>query len=172
MKYAIVYSSQTGNTKFLAESIELLFEDKDYIKVETKEAYKVQADFFFIGFWTYRGECDNDTKVFLQSLKNKEVFIFGTAGFGRSNVYYARIMKKTLKYIDKSVSLYGTFMCQGRMSSKVRKKYEDKEESFFSKLYSRYMLKNYEAALDHPNGEDVKRLYLAIEDSFKFKNKL
>ena len=80
-RYAILFSSVTGNTKELADVIrETLPEEKcDYFGgVENQNP---TADMLYIGFWTDKGNADQATIQLLQKLKNKKVFLFGTAGF-------------------------------------------------------------------------------------------
>ena len=68
MRYAVIYSSNTGNTKKLAEVIaqELPKEDVVYFG-EVNEAAK-QADMIFAGFWTDKGCCSQDMMDFLGNL--------------------------------------------------------------------------------------------------------
>ena len=46
------------------------------------------ADTIYVGFWTDKGICDEQTAHFLQSLTNQKVFLFGTAGFGGAPAYF------------------------------------------------------------------------------------
>ncbi len=165
MKYAIVYSSKTGNTKFLAESLSSHLKERDCILCETRQANKVDADLYFVGFWTCRGECDKDTKHFLEMLKSKDVFLFGTSGFGESPAYYKKILKRTQKYLNASIKLAGSFMCQGKMPIQIRKKYEKKLNSIFYRMYAKRMVKNYDNALGHPNQQDLKQFFSEIENT-------
>lgn len=79
-RYAILFSSVTGNTKELADVIrETLPEEKcDFFGgVENQNP---TADMLYIGFWTDKGNADQAAIQLLQKLKNKKVFLFGTAG--------------------------------------------------------------------------------------------
>lgn len=92
-RYAILFSSVTGNTKELADVIrETLPEEKcDFFGgVENQEP---TADMLYIGFWTDKGNADQATIQLLQKLKNKKVFLFGTAGFGGSEAYFRKILE-------------------------------------------------------------------------------
>ena len=93
-RYAILFSSVTGNTKELADVIrETLPEEKcDFFGgVENQEP---TADMLYIGFWTDKGNADQATIQLLQKLKNKKVFLFGTAGFGGSEAYFRKILER------------------------------------------------------------------------------
>ena len=58
MKYAIVYSSRTGNTELLAQRLRdsLPKEDCLYVGPPNKEA--LAAEKLYVGFWTDKGTCD------------------------------------------------------------------------------------------------------------------
>ena len=94
MSYAIVYSSKTGNTKILADTLHdcLPQEGCDYFGVPDPAA--MEADTLYVGFWTDKGNADESTSDFLKQLHGKNIFLFGTAGFGGSEEYFNKILKK------------------------------------------------------------------------------
>ena len=111
-RYSIIYSSKTGNTKKLAEAIyNTLPQNKcDYYGTVDK-IDDVLSNVIYIGFWTEKGNADHLTIDFLNKLKNKKIFLFGTAGYGESEKYFdefiaedtARILKLTKKVNDGEV---------------------------------------------------------------------
>ena len=159
MKYAIIYSSTTGNTKMLAEALALYMKKTDCVLCETKHADAIDADFYFVGFWTFRGKCDKNTQQFLKKLEHKYIFLFGTAGFGSSNAYYKKILRRTRKHLHASTKLAGSFMCQGKMPPQIRKKYESMLHPIVARKYANYMIRNYDRAFNHPNQQDLDELY-------------
>lgn len=92
MKYAIVFSSQTGNTKQLAEAVSSVLPQADLCFFGSPSQEALQAERLFIGFWTDKGRCNQEITDFLKTLKGKEVFLFGTAGFGGSQEYFDKIL--------------------------------------------------------------------------------
>ena len=82
MRYAIVYSSRTGNTKLLAETIRGILPEEDCLYFGEPDASALAADRIYAGFWTDRGDCDSGIAAFLPQLDRQELFLFGTAGFG------------------------------------------------------------------------------------------
>lgn len=100
MRYAVIYSSNTGNTKKLAEVIaqELPKEDVVYFG-EVNEAAK-QADMIFAGFWTDKGCCSQDMMDFLGNLHGKQIALFGTCGFGGSQEYFNSILQRVSAFIE------------------------------------------------------------------------
>ncbi|MBQ3420911.1 MAG: hypothetical protein IJH34_04445, partial [Romboutsia sp.] len=89
MKYAIVYSSITGNTKKLAESIKNKINDC-YFGKPSDEA--LSADTIFLGFWTTKNSCSPDVQSFIEKLSDKNLFIFGTAGYNNTKEYFEQIL--------------------------------------------------------------------------------
>ena len=90
--YSIVFSSSTGNTKKLADAVyEILPKDKcDYFGENDSKI--PPSDLLYIGFWTDKGSADTKTLELLAKLKNKKIFLFGTAGFGASAAYFEKVL--------------------------------------------------------------------------------
>ena len=82
MSYAIVYSSRTGNTELLARAIQSALPAEDCLYFGGPDAAALAADRLYVGFWTDKGSCDEALAAFLATVEHKEVFLFGTAGFG------------------------------------------------------------------------------------------
>ena len=72
MKYAIVYSSKTGNTAALADRLHDILPHEHCVYFGDTSHYSpdLGADLIFAGFWTDKGSCDDRTRVFLKSLQN------------------------------------------------------------------------------------------------------
>ena len=113
-KYSILYSSLTGNTKVLADAIhEALPQDEcEYFGVS--DTVIPSSELLYIGFWTDKGNADTKTLQLLSQLKNKQIFLFGTAGFGGSDVYFRKILNQVKQFVDASNVIVGEYMCQGR----------------------------------------------------------
>ena len=85
MKCAIVYSSKTGNTRELAEVLRSCIPQEDLLYFGKPDESALRAERICTGFWTDKGSCDEETAKFLEKIQNREVFLFGTAGFGGSD---------------------------------------------------------------------------------------
>ena len=90
--YSIVFSSLTGNTKKLADVIHETLPKNECDYFGTIEAQVPQSKLLYVGFWTDKGNADHKTLELLSKLKNKKIFLFGTAGFGGSDVYFQKIL--------------------------------------------------------------------------------
>lgn len=165
MTYAIIYSSKTGNTELLADVIRQTLPEENcvwYGPVSGAAGASGNADMIFAGFWTDIGTCDEAMAGFLRGLAGKEVFLFGTAGFGQSEDYFSQILGKVGSHLDKSCHLAGTFMCQGKMPESVRRRYEGMLESGGDERKVKGLIENFDRALSHPDEGDEKRLREAV----------
>lgn len=156
MKYAIVVSSKTGNTKMLAREIEKQLKNKDCIYCGEPADLALKADIIFVGFWTDKGTCSDEVQLFLEKCRDKKVFLFGTAGFGGEQSYFTHIIENVRKYLPESATEMGSFMCQGKMPESVRVRYEQITDIPQEKKQA--MLDNFDRALTHPSKEDLEKL--------------
>lgn len=156
MKYAIVYSSKTGNTKMLAERLHNILPEQDCIYFGAPDKNALEAERLYIGFWCDKGTCDTETEAFLKNIRGKEVFIFGTAGFGGAKEYFDGILQRVQDNLNDDVSVIATFMCQGKMPMSVRERYQQIMSTPEQPPNIDALIKNFDAALSHPDEEDLK----------------
>ena len=57
-RYAILYSSKTGNTQKLAETIHAALGEENCAYIGNGAGVSVQAKRLYIGFWTDKGTAD------------------------------------------------------------------------------------------------------------------
>ena len=157
-RYSVVFSSSTGNTKLLADAIDeaLPKENRDYFGEITPEV--PESEMLYVGFWTDRGNADKTALEFLQRLKNKKVFLFGTAGFGGSEDYFKKILANAESALDGSNTVAGEFMCQGKMPQAVRERYMSMKAQPNPPANLDMLIENFDRALSHPDAEDMERL--------------
>ena len=154
MKYAVVFSSKTGNTKRRAEAIRAALGEAECIYFGPPDPKALEAPRLYVGFWTDKGTCDADSAAFLSHTAGHRVFLFGTAGFGGSDAYFSKILASVRAQLPDGAEEAGCWMCQGRMPQAVRQRYEAMEES----PRRQAMLENFDRALSHPDTEDLRRL--------------
>lgn len=156
MTYSIIYSSQTGNTAILAKRLASLLPDNDLLYFGPPDAAAQKADLLFVGFWTDKGSSDQAASDFLKTLRHKQIFLFGTAGFGGSESYFARILSGVRANIESSNTIAASYMCQGKMPLSVRKRYESMQSEQPEKMQA--LIENFDNALSHPNEADLAQL--------------
>lgn len=164
MTYAIVYSSRTGNTAMLAETLHDTLPAADCIYFGKPDAAALAADRLYVGFWTDRNSCDAATAEFLKTLTSQEVFLFGTCGFGESQEYYDQMLANVTALLPEGVQNIGGYMCQGKMPQSVRDRYEriaadDPEKAAHMEM----MIANFDKALTHPDADDLQALAERVE---------
>ena len=162
MSYAIVFSSQTGNTKLLAETIYKNLKQENCCYFGTPDLAAMEADILYVGFWTDKGTADSATVDFLKQMHGKKVFLFGTAGFGGSEEYFYMILKKVERSLDRSNTVFGRYMCQGKMPLSVRQRYEGMKKQPIHLPNLDAMIENFDKALSHPDADDLEQLKQAV----------
>lgn len=139
--------------KLLAETIQQTLGAESTLYPDlNKDA--LQADRLFVGFWTDKGSCDVELAKFLSGIRDKNVFLFGTAGFGGDPAYFEKILTAVKQNLDPSVRVIGSFMCQGKMQSVVRERYVA--------MHMDAMVENFDRALNHPDEHDLDSLKSAV----------
>ena len=116
------------------------------------------SETLFVGFWTNQGVADRETQQLLGQLRNRKIFLFGTAGFGGAEAYFQAILDKTKAFIDDSNTVIGTYMCQGKMPHSVRERYVKMKEQPDHMPNIDAMIENFDNALSHPDANDLEKL--------------
>ena len=175
--FSIVFSSRTGNTAELAEAVRGALPEGtcEYFGSvngddggdgrgyagdgcgRTSSAIPA-SETLFVGFWTNQGVADQAAQKLLGQLRNRKIFLFGTAGFGGSEAYFQAILDKTKAFIDDSNTVIGTFMCQGKMPHSVRERYVKMKEQPDHMPNIDTMIENFDKALSHPDANDLEKL--------------
>jgi len=150
MKSLIVYSSQTGNTRKLAEAVfEMLSGDKALYPVD--EAPDPSGyDFIAVGFWLMGGKPDPQSSEYLSKVGKKPLFLFAThgAGAGSDHAIHGTELAKSLA---PESDIRGTYSCQGEVNPKVLEKASKKTEP-------PAWLADAPDADGHPNDADIEAL--------------
>ena len=169
MKYSIVYTSKSGNTEKLALAIKESANGEclQCVKADAADADKInESDIVFVGAGSYKGTCDEAAGKFMNTLKNKKVFLFMTVGYGNNQEYYDKMLNPAKSFLDSSNILVGSYACQGQWIEGQKKNLEnmlEKAASEDEKKVVQGKLANYENALGHPNAEDLNNLKEAIK---------
>ena len=155
MKIAIIYDSITGNTKKIAEAIKEECRNQDIIFGDMQTNVN-EAELIFIGTWTDKGNCSQKVKEKLESIQNKKIAIFGTAGFGGSEEYFNNLYQRVKACIPKTNEILGYFYCQGKMPLSVKDRYVKMITEHPEDKKLQVSLENFEKALSHSDEADVE----------------
>ena len=101
---------------------------------------------------------DNATLELLSKLRNKKIFLFGTAGFGGSAAYFQKILDHVKQSVDPSNTVVGEYMCQGKMPQSVRDRYMKMKAQPEHSANIDALIKNFDRAISHPDEDDLERL--------------
>jgi len=161
-QYSILFSSLTGNTKKLADAIHETLPEEGCEYFGAIKTPVPSSELLYIGFWTDKGNADNETLTLLSTLKNRRIFLFGTAGFGGSDTYFQKILGQVKQSIDSSNAVIGEYMCQGKMPQSVRERYIKMKEDPEHPANLDALIENFDCALSHPDMDDLERLKMII----------
>ncbi|MFH2067403.1 MAG: flavodoxin family protein [Pseudomonadota bacterium] len=157
MKSLVVYSSQTGNTRKLAEAIySCLDGEKSICKVE--EAPDPSGfDLVCVGFWLMGGKPDPKAQEYLKKMTSQKLFLFATHGASATSPHAANAMKAA-KGMAPKADIIGTFNCPGAVNPKVLEKAGSKPEP-------PVWLDDAPKAIGHPSESDLGNAVQQIKES-------
>ncbi|MBQ4417470.1 MAG: flavodoxin, partial [Butyrivibrio sp.] len=80
-KFVVIYASETGNTRTVAQEIfsAIRSEDKEIVDIRSFNG-RLDADVYFIGYWVNHLTCSIEIMDLLSSLHGKHVALFATCG--------------------------------------------------------------------------------------------
>ena len=151
MKTLIVYSSQTSNTKKLADALyENMAGDKEIFNVgdaPDPEGYDLVA----VGFWFQAGKPDPKSSQYLSRMtEDHRVFLFATHGAGAGSDHVRQGLAHAKGLIN-GAQVAGAFTCQGEVSPQVLEKARQKETP-------PVWIKDADQAAGHPDASDINAL--------------
>ena len=156
MNYSIMFLSPTGNTEILANTVLNTLPLKKCVYFGGFNAEQAEkSDLIFVGFWTDKGTCNEETAEFLKNLKNKKIALFGTAGYGGAE-YFDSIISRIKENIPSENEFIGSYMCKGKLTEETKERYiKELADGSKDKEHIELMLNNYEDALSHPDIKDL-----------------
>lgn len=159
MKTLIAYSSLTGNTKKVCESVRKVFTD-----VEMEEVSKVSNiddyDFIIVGTWIDKGTADIKAMKFINNLKNKKVaFIFTLGAYPDSKHAMDCIEKITKLFVDNGNEVVGYYHCQGAIDPRLIEMMKTKFGPEHPHGPNPERIKRWEDASKHPDENDLESAY-------------
>ncbi len=164
MRFIVVYSSVTGNTKAVAEAVyECLPMPKEIYPVESAPdpgPYDVIA----LGFWLDRGTADERTRRYIQRIQNKYVGIFGTSGVYPDSDHAREALRRVEALLEGN-HLLGSVMCQGRVDTAFAEKLGEIAPA--SREVSPIDRDPVAAARSHPDASDLKNVQTAFRAMLK-----
>lgn len=158
MKAYVMFESRSGNTKMLADVIRKYYRDRDETALSLAE-----ADLVFMGSWTNEGHMSDAMASKVRALRGKNVFLFGTCGYGNEE-YYKSIAERSSSIFPPDAKLVGYFYCQGKMPPSVREKYVEMLKANPEDERLQVSLDNFDQALTHPDQNDLDNLVAVLDE--------
>ncbi|WP_051656549.1 flavodoxin family protein [Butyrivibrio sp. AE3004] len=155
LKYLVVYASETGNTKKIADEIfyALPSDSKEEINVRSWNG-RHDAETYFIGYWANRGTCSLEVIDLIMSLHGKNVAFFGTCGMGNDTEYYRQMENIGLVWLANDNTYLGGYFCQGSMPPMIKERYEEKRGRIDDDTIDR-MIAIFDEGQKHPDRQDL-----------------
>ncbi len=154
MKYLVVYSSKSGNTKKLAEEIfRQLPEEKEFADV-AHAPDPGGYDVICVGFWLKGGEPDPASQEYLKKCTGRKLFLFATHGAAKGSNAAKLGINRAIELAG-GATILGTFSCQGEVPANVI-------ETAAAKEPKPDWVDDAPAAQGHPNKDDFMELAEAL----------
>lgn len=162
MNKLVVFSSETGNTEKLANTVADTLVTNYEISHINLAPDPSNYDILFIGYKLNRGSIDPELIEYLEMLTNKRIFLFGTMGVTPDSPY-GRLVKKGIQNLfEKHNNIIGHYLCQGRISEDIMQKWIEIAKVDPSDIHAVKQVENYDKSLSHPDGNDLSALRDAV----------
>lgn len=170
MNISVVYSSTSGNTKRLAESVaEQLTGTVRVVSIKDKPDVS-HADLVIPAFWVMEKNPDPQTKRFLSTITGTNVFLIGTIGYYPDSVYGMESMINAAALLGEGCTLMGTFLTSGKVSDagiKTLNRVYDKGGTDNPHAKTPDMLLIYDTLGVHPTELDIRVCAERINERIK-----
>ena len=117
LRAAVLYSSITGNTRRVAETLAL---GRLPLHSLTQKPDVAAYDLLALGFWVRKGLPDARSQRFWSGIRDKHVFLFGTLGAWPHSAHACRCLEDARTLLTANGNrIVGEFLCQGRVDPRV-----------------------------------------------------
>lgn len=166
MKSLVVYSSKTGNTKAVANAVgEVMPEGCEIFAVE--EAPELDSyDLVAMGFWVDRGTADAKAQAYMKRIQNRKIILFATLGAYPDSDHARDCMARAALLMDSSNELLGTFICQGKLDSKLIEGFKTLPKDHPHAMTPERIARHQEAS-KHPNEEDFDKAKSVVQSGIR-----
>lgn len=163
-KWLVSYSSNTNNTKQVAEAIFSAAGEGSMLIASKMFAGAEGYDLVAVGFWVTRGGPDPVTRALLPKIRHKQVVLFQTLGAKPESEHAVTSLARAAYLLGEGCEIVGTFSSRGKISPVLleRRKALPPQNPH---AYNEANIRRWEAAAEHPNAADkeaAKSFALAI----------
>lgn len=151
-KWAVLYTSVTGNTKKIAEAIAEQA-DADIFRVQDAPEDLSQYEVVALGYWLRLGRPDPLMLKFMHGVHDANVLFFQTHGTDPMSEHAITSFARAGQALGPNCEIVGTFGCRGKINPKMlekRKNADPNDPHGGKKGQERWKL-----ASTHPDEQDV-----------------
>lgn len=121
-KWAVIYSSVTGNTRQIAEAIAEQAGEADVFRVQDAPLDVSGYDVVALGYWLRLGQPDPLMLKYLPSVQNVRVCFFQTHGTSPTSEHAITSFARAGYFLGDGCEILGTFGCRGKINPAMQKK--------------------------------------------------
>lgn len=163
MQNLVVFSTLTGNTEKIANAIfSVVSGEKEIINI--KDIKNIDINKFekiIIGYWVDKGDADERTKKFIETLKNKKVSTFGTLGADPNSEHAKQSMEKVKKFLEENGNIVEKeFICRGAIDPKLIERFREMTKNGMTGHHAATLEseRRWAEAAKHPNENDIENV--------------
>jgi flavodoxin len=121
MNFAVLYDSETGNTKKIAEQIYETIDsgNKEFIHLKT-ETQIPRADIYFVGFPIHKNNCSMKIVDALEQIESGKIVLFATCGMKPTEKYKQKLEDFLNIWLPDEAEYLGLFLCQGKTAEEQK----------------------------------------------------
>ena len=159
---AVIYSSRTGNTEKVAKQLAEALGATCH-SVKDTSAVPEGAD-LCVGTWIDRGTADAGAKKYIESLRGRRVFLYGTLGAEPDSQHAEKCIANIRALFDPSNEILGAILVQGAIDPMLIEMFKsmpnDNVHAFTEENAARYA-----AAASHPDENDFAQVIAAAKEA-------
>lgn len=156
MRWAVIYTSVTGNTEMIARAIA----DEaggELFAVEDAPERLDDYDIVALGYWLRRGQPDPKMMAYMPKVRKKEVVLFQTHGTTPTSEHAITAFARAGTMLGEGCDILGTFGCQGKVNPSLLEKRAKAVHSADDPHQSKENQERRARAATHPDAEDIAR---------------
>lgn len=121
-KWAVIYSSITGNTEKVAKAVAEALDNADCFPVASAPEDLSPYDGIALGYWLWRGGPDKNMQELMGRLENRRVFLFATHATQNGSEHAVTALARGAAVLGRGCTILTTFDCQGELAPRLVEK--------------------------------------------------
>lgn len=122
MKIQVIYTSLTGCTEKLAQSIFAAIPNREKSILNLADGVpELDGDIILFGYWGIRGGPSEDMQNLLKTVKGKAVGVFCTLGYYADSTHAFDTVQKGVSLLKTENEIIGSYVCNGAVASALKK---------------------------------------------------